>query len=411
MRQEYKERERFWRAFYQAKKTGRTSEVDDLPPPPLASPFMTGTQAPIVSQQQPATVIIPQTFINSLGYREEDASTGPAYNGPSFNGQPGSSSMPFTNNDLACSAGASSSPLAHRPQKYSPYPYPIARDGRWPISTVPAMGTAAGDSAVTPPHSESPVYVNSPSLTSSTEMTTYPTRFPGDEQKSALNSVLESAPYVFPNADRFQHQDGVPSRSLSPTLSTLSSNASNPLTSFQFNFHEANAGQDRPEFDYRRHSLPNCPEVTLHGGTADISLTPHCSDAVRYRVGRKDSCADRQPMHATSETGSQVETTGSDGMDPSRNLHHLRRDDSTNSLAHSRSSSPSSTQASCTVAVIKAHAFGSLRRTRTKTKRSAEGAHRVAMDVLEARGIGMGPSTGSKRPRLEDNDDLDAETP
>jgi hypothetical protein len=52
------------------------------------------------------------------------------------------------------------------------------------------------------------------------------------------------------------------------------------------------------------------------------------------------------------------------------------------------------------LAVIKAQAFGALRRTRARTKKSSEGAARVAMDVLEARGIGMGVGATSKRPRL-----------
>ena len=60
-----------------------------------------------------------------------------------------------------------------------------------------------------------------------------------------------------------------------------------------------------------------------------------------------------------------------------------------------------------TLAVIKAQAFGALRRTRARTKKGADGAAKVAIEALEARGIGMGVSTGSKRPRLHDDDDDD----
>jgi len=43
-----------------------------------------------------------------------------------------------------------------------------------------------------------------------------------------------------------------------------------------------------------------------------------------------------------------------------------------------------------TVSVIKAHTFGSHRRTRARTKKSTETATRVAHDVLYARGIDLG---------------------
>jgi len=40
--------------------------------------------------------------------------------------------------------------------------------------------------------------------------------------------------------------------------------------------------------------------------------------------------------------------------------------------------------------MIKAQAFGSLRRSRTKAKKGAEAASKAAVDILNARGIGMG---------------------
>jgi hypothetical protein len=78
--------------------------------------------------------------------------------------------------------------------------------------------------------------------------------------------------------------------------------------------------------------------------------------------------------------------------------------------SHSRSPSPGPAPISCTVAVIKAQAFGALRRTRARTKKSTEGAAKVANHVLEARGIGVTPTVGSKRARRDD-DDPDLETP
>ena len=73
---------------------------------------------------------------------------------------------------------------------------------------------------------------------------------------------------------------------------------------------------------------------------------------------------------------------------------------------------------SSTLAVIKAQAFGALRRTRARPKKATEGAAKVALEVLEARGIGLGIGAGlggggsgsgaqgpaNKRPKLSDDD-------
>jgi len=78
-------------------------------------------------------------------------------------------------------------------------------------------------------------------------------------------------------------------------------------------------------------------------------------------------------------------------------------------IAHAnRSPSPGAPPLSGTLAVIKAQAFGALRRTRSRAKKGADSAAKVALEALEARGIGMGVSTGSKRARVDyDEDDED----
>ncbi|KAF8973944.1 anaphase-promoting complex, cyclosome, subunit 4-domain-containing protein [Flammula alnicola] len=417
LRHENREREKLFRALYhQTRKRGPAPEADDLPPPPLSSPFL-GHAQPNGLSSHPTASLLQQSYGNGLAYRGEDSTAcHGTYNtsgASSSNFSNQSPTVPFPNNEISTD-GSSGSALNHRVGKYPPYSYPMhgaSRDPRWQGQPSLPPDVHSGES-ITPPHSESPTYVESPSLTS-TDMSTYPGRFSGDEQKAALNSVLDSAPYVFPNGDRFHQNMGesMPnSRSMSPTTSTPSSSTSISLTSsFPFTFHEPSAGQDRADFDYRRHSLPHCPEVTLHGGTADISLTSQTADAARYRMGRRpDSGADHQPILPPSENGSHHDQANSDG-DPSFNDPHVRSRRNT-IPANSRSPSPGSTSISCTVAVIKAQAFGALRRTRARTKKTSEGAARVAMDVLEARGIGMGGSTGSKRPRLEE-EDIDAETP
>lgn len=225
-----------------------------------------------------------------------------------------------------------------------------------------------------------------------------------DEQKTPLNH-LETTPYLFPG-----------SRSISPTTSTPPSSSTTSLTSpFQFTFPpEGTIGQERPEFDYRRHSSAHGAEVTLHGGTASISLPSTGSDGVRYRIGprRANSGPERpllpaMPHFSGSDTGSQHERGSSEGESNSYpQLPKLRPRRGLD--RESRSPSPGTPPISGTLAVIKAQAFGALRRTRTRTKKTSEGAAKVAMEVLEARGIGMGVVTGSKRPRLHDDDpDMD----
>ena len=383
LRLENRERSKFWRAHYQTRKTGHP-EADDNPPS-LSSPFSGPSH-------QPGS-LIQHTYANGLGYRNEDYNASGATN---FSNQP--SSVPFSNNE---SSSDVTSALNHRGPKYPGHPYCIQgppRDPRWSVQSG-----LTGESA-TSPHSQSPTYIDSPSL-ATTDMS-FPGRFPGEEQKVSI-SILDNAPYVFPNGDRFHQNvaDSIPnSRSLSPSSSTPGSSTSIPLTSsFQYPFSEqSSSGQDSAEFDYRRQSLPHCPEVTLHGGTADVSLTGQPVDAVRYRIGGRlnDSGVDHRAIIPGSENGDH----GSSDGDPPFN--HLRR----NTLqSHSRSPSPSAAPISCTVAVIKAQAFGALRRTRARTKKTSEGAAKVAMNVLEARGIGVGAP--SKRPRLQDDEDLDVETP
>lgn len=96
------------------------------------------------------------------------------------------------------------------------------------------------------------------------------------------------------------------------------------------------------------------------------------------------------------------------------NLHtRPRRHTTASMIPHSPSLSPPPIRGndfrerdmsvSNTLAVIKAQAFGSLRRTRTRAKKTSDAASRVAVDLLSARGIGLGlqsPVMGGTSPRL-----------
>ncbi|THH16995.1 hypothetical protein EW146_g3735 [Bondarzewia mesenterica] len=297
-----------------------------------------------------------------------------------------------------------SHPMSHRQSsKYSYHPYPVqsaARDGAWPQPVTQTTSSGGESGRADSNSSHSPNYVESPHITSTPDMT-YASRYPVvDEQKVPPNS-MDNAPYIFT------------SRSMSPSTSTPPSSSSTSLTSpFQFQFPDGSVPQDRAEFDYRRHSTTGHPaEVTLHGGIADISVAgTGGSDAVRYRLGarRTNSGADRAIFPALPQFPVPDGVhSGDRGSSEGENAPYSRLRSRRGVSRLSRSPSPGTPPMSGTLAVIKAQAFGALRRTRARSKRGADGAAKVAIEALEARGIGMGVSTGSRRPRIHDDDDDD----
>jgi len=97
-----------------------------------------------------------------------------------------------------------------------------------------------------------------------------------------------------------------------------------------------------------------------------------------------------------------------DGGDVKSDVPHSKLRPRRTATQSNRSPSPGGPPLSGTLAVIKAQAFGALRRTRSRAKKGADSAAKVALEALEARGIGMGVSTGSKRARVDyDEDDID----
>ncbi|KAF9453800.1 hypothetical protein P691DRAFT_557479 [Macrolepiota fuliginosa MF-IS2] len=249
--------------------------------------------------------------------------------------------------------------MAYRPSDETPTPQP-AYNGQqdFPTTGANSLSYHEGDVSGDGPHC----------LGQRVEKITYIPRFPNDDSKLALGN-FEAASFTF-NGDRFPE-----SRSLSPTSTPSSSSSTSiPSTSYPYTFPDPALTQDV----FRRPS--HNAEMTLHGGTADISVMPG-TDAVRYRLGSRQSISvpDRPVLPLTP------------------------RPASANESQHERGSSDVAPALSCTVAVIKAQAFGALRRTRTRTKKSTETAARVAHDVLEARGIGLG-----HRRRGSQDDDLDS---
>ncbi|KAI0257625.1 hypothetical protein BJV78DRAFT_1272572 [Lactifluus subvellereus] len=331
-----REREKFWRALWQTKK-GSESQMDEFPPPPACFGPMHPQITAINSHIGPAVGPYPE---DALHY-----STGntPPFSDVTYpNGTPSelvarSPSVPYAHGDTE----------SHRPtNQFTPYPSPprnLMRDVTW-APPIALTGSSGGDSghAGSSSSSHSPTFVESPSVT--TTDIPYTPRYPGHN---------------------FDDQKIVP-RSHSPT-STRPSSSSTSLTSpFQFPFNDGSAPHEKGDFDYRRHH----PEVTLHGGIADVSLLSHGCDGIRLRLG---------------------------SLRPRRTIAHA-----------TRSPSPGAPPLSGTLAVIKAQAFGALRRTRSRAKKGADSAAKVALEALEARGIGMGVGTGSKRTRIDyEEDDAD----
>jgi hypothetical protein len=401
IRMEFRERDKYWKALWNSRKSEHVPEPDSLPPtPPAYSP----------SHTQPASMAPPigparvnQYGAEHMGYRTSpDLSNGP-YQIPPGHGYPHQSSPlplpPGPDPESVSGAGPSHHPLHphQRMPKYGQYSYPMQSPSRSPNSSwtegVPPSVAETATSPNAPPHP--PAYGGSPTLTPS-DMS-FVNRYPVEDQK--LN--LETTAYVFTE-----------DRSLSPTGSSSSSSITSP---FQFAFPEGSISPDRPEYDYHRQNrVPG--EVTLHGGTADISVASPGTEGVRYRLPRRANSGPERPLIPVLPPPSKTDNDSPrerDSSEPeSANQSHHQRPrlhrSATTLTQLSRSPSPGgSPPISGTLAVIKAQAFGALRRTRTRTRKSSErDVTKVAMDVLELRGMGV-PISGSKRPCVR-NDDLDA---
>ena len=82
---------------------------------------------------------------------------------------------------------------------------------------------------------------------------------------------------------------------------------------------------------------------------------------------------------------------------------HAQCQNVVHSYQRSPSPSPGPTPVTRTVAVIKAHAFGAHRRMRAKTKKTMDSAAaaKVALNVLEVRGINVRLTTDARHSQLD----------
>lgn len=405
---ESREREQFLRNFWHSKKgAGHDPSIDDLPPPPAtfaSVPQPNAGSSSLGSAHLSQVNAGPYAGSSSLqdGLRYSTHSDPSATLGASsyHSGTSGayadrSPSLSFINHDVDA-VTAHGRPLdPQRLAKMGHY-YNMQgaiRDTGWPPEVTPS--SSGGD----PGHPDSAGSSHSPGFLESPNMTTtdmpYVHRFPAIEEQKANLPTIETAPYMFDS-----------NRSMSPTNSSPHTGSSTSISSnFQFVFPSE---QERPDHEYRRHTTHGA-EVTLHGGTADVSS---------YALGqRRLNTGPERPMLGGVSSYNPVDIerprpvrAGSDGGS-SQARRSRRHSPISPSARASRSPSPGmQAPISSTLAVIKAQAFGALRRTRVRPKKASDGAAKAAMEVLEARGIGlgvgMGSGSGQKRQRLHGDEDM-----
>lgn len=386
LRLAHRERERFWRALWQAKNTGQP------PPDAPGDDFSMPSYSPV---HTPISTVGPSLPYPDDGMRippSVDPSTSLAAT-TSYVQPPQDysqrSQMTGFEHDVSGDTRSQHMDSQRMPRydttytSYAPMESPVRET--WSTNEISPLEGADPSS--------SPTYIESPNLTAAEA--NYGPRFPvNEDQKIPLGPMTPN--YMFPV-----------SRSLSPASTPTSTSSQSAVMPFQYSYTEGSA-IDRTEFPYRRQGNGHGPELTLHGGTANIPVAGPSGENVRYRIGtRSGPPGSSISPYSRTENGSHERE--SDDGDPAP-YHYTTRARHRHSAATSRTSrspSPGSPQICGTLAVIKAQAFGALRRTRTRSKRSSEGAAKAAVEALEARGIGLGIAPGAKRPRLNHGNSSD----
>jgi hypothetical protein len=169
------------------------------------------------------------------------------------------------------------------------------------------------------------------------------------------------------------------SRSHSPASTRPFSSSTSLTPPFQFPFDGSS---------YRPYHLP---EVTLQGGMVDVSLLSH---GLKLGTCRSDSTTER-PLFSPLSSLLRTSVITGDGSETKSDIPHSKLRPSRTLVHAARSPSPGALPLSGTLAVMKAEAFSALHRTCSRAKRGVDSAANVALEALEARGIGMGVSTGS----------------
>lgn len=149
LKHELREREKFWRALWQARKTGQAPESDDLPP--LPSTFSTHAPSNIIPNRLP-TSHGSHYSDDGMGFQTSDDSASlcnGAYGPPPNHGYPAQSptlSYPGVDTDHLPTAGPNPQLGGNRVSKFGQYPYPVQtmnRDTAW-AQNVPQTSSSSG---------------------------------------------------------------------------------------------------------------------------------------------------------------------------------------------------------------------------------------------------------------------------
>ncbi|KAI0078892.1 hypothetical protein K474DRAFT_1659826 [Panus rudis PR-1116 ss-1] len=376
LRLEHRERERFWRALWQAKRTGQ--------PPPDGEDFPLPSYSPSHTPVSTVGPSLPYPDMPNAGDPSTSLAATTSYPpgpGPEYAQRSPMVGFAGVEHDVDGRAQQMDAQRMGRYDAYPPYTMESPVRESWP-----AHDPALENTDPCP----SPTYLDSPSLTAADA--SYAPRFPVNEDQKVPLTPMSSS-YMFPT-----------SRSLSPA-STPTSNSSTSLAPFPYGYQEGAMHDERADFPYRRQNSGHGPALTLHGGTADI---PIAGAGGGYRFGgRPSGTVSGVAPYSRAENGSNERESDEGEAATYHYATRARHRSSTATSRTSRSPSPGSPPPICgTLAVIKAQAFGALRRTRTKKNRTTEGAAKAAVEALEARGIGMGIVAPPKRPRSQAEGDM-----
>lgn len=136
LRHELREREKFWRALWQARKTGQAPESDDLPP--LPSSFAAHPQPTNINNRTPSSH--GHYSDDSMGYQTGDETSNSLCSSsytsaPSHSYATQSPALSYTGVETEqITSGGTGHHMNARVSRYGSYPYPmqpINRDGPW----------------------------------------------------------------------------------------------------------------------------------------------------------------------------------------------------------------------------------------------------------------------------------------
>lgn len=288
------------------------------------------------------------------------------------------------------------------------------RDTGWGPTTMSPTTQGGGSESMTGQGGSaghSPAFIPSPTITSN-DIPYGAQRYAMHDAQKAGGGIDAVSPYMMSNSA---------DRSLSPIATSphaTTSSASSSMGQFPFTFASSDA-QERAEAEYHQHHQHQQHQqhhgLRLHGGTADISS--YGMTRRRTNTGPERPMLGSAPSyHADALNGEG----GSQGVVSPASIvgGGVRRRRSADEHS-SRSPSPSTPGSSgtaqppisSTLAVIKAQAFGALRRTRARAKKAGgnDGGVKMALGALEARAIGLGLADSSpssnKRMRVSEDDD------